>query len=361
MLVYKYKPKKLEDVISQKTTIKTILDWLDNWKPGKAMMLYGPPGVGKNLIVELIARERGLNLLEINASDKRDAASVKRLIPATKDGSLFGGRLILIDEADSLSMSDRGGSTEMIDIIKNSVYPVILIAQNPYDKKLKTIRKYCELVKFRKVPKNVLEKYLSDIARTEMKLDSSIIKEIAENSDGDVRSAINDLEMRALGYREREKSIFETLQAIFKGDLKSALNAIDLSEKDMDEVFWWVEQNIPNEFTDAEDIASAFELLSKADIFRGKIYKYQNFRFKKYMKDMIASLSTLESKKGFTMYRPPDRFIILGRTKIKREEAEGFYGELAGQLHCSKRKVREQLPYLKMIMKYQGELKTVSV
>ena len=350
MLVDKYKPKKLEDVISQKSTIKSILDWLENWKSGKALMLYGPTGVGKNLIVELIAKEKGLNLLEINASDKRDAASVKRLIPATKDSSLFGGRLILIDEADNLSVSDRGGSIEMIDIIKNSVYPVILIAQNPYNKKLKTLRKYCELLKFRKVPKNILEKYLSDIAKNEMKLSSDVIREIADNADGDVRSAINDLEMRALGYREREKNIFETLQAIFKGDLKGALNAINLSEKNLDEIFWWVEQNITNEYTNIEDVANAFDLLSRADIFRSKVYKYQNFRFKKYMRDMIASLSTLESKKGFTMYKPPDRFIILGRTKAKREENEKYYGELANVLHCSKRKVKEQLPYLNIIL-----------
>ena len=352
MLVDKYKPQNLEDVISQKSTIGSIAGWLENWKPGKALMLEGPTGVGKNLIVELIAKERGLKLLEINASDKRDAASIKKLIPATKDSSLFGGRLILIDEADNLSVKDRGGSAEMIDIIKKSVYPVILIAQNPYDKKLRTLRGYCEILKFRKVPKNIIEKYLLDIARKEeMEFEPDAIKEIAENSDGDVRSALNDLEMRSIGYRERDKNIFETLQAIFKGNIKEALNTISLSDKDLDEIFWWVEQNITNEYTSIDDIASAFEILSKADTFRGRIYKFQNYRFKKYMRDMIASLSTLESKKRFTMYKPPDRFIILGRTKKKREEADMLYSELASQLHCSKRKVKEQMPFLNIIMK----------
>jgi replication factor C large subunit len=352
MLVDRYKPQKIEDVVSQKTIINNIMEWLENWKPGKALMLEGPTGVGKNLIVELVAKEKKLNLLEINASDKRDAASVKRLIPATKDGSLFGGRLILIDEADKLSVSDRGGSTEMIDIIKKSVYPVILIAQNPYDKKLRTLRGYCDIVKFRKVPKNIIEKYLLDIARKEeIDFDPDVIRDIAENSDGDVRSAINDLETRSMCYREREKNIFETLQSIFKGNLKDALNIMSLSDKNLDEIFWWVEQNITNEYSSIDDIATAFEFLSKADIFRSRIYKFQNYRFKKYMRDMIAALSTLESKKRFTMYRPPDRFIILGRTKKKREEAEEFYGELADQLHCSKRKVKEQMPYLSIILK----------
>jgi replication factor C large subunit len=240
----------------------------------------------------------------------------------------------------------------MIDIIKKSVYPVILIAQNPYDKKLRTLRGYCDIVKFRKVPKNIIERYLLDIARKEeMDFEPDIIRYIAENSDGDVRSAINDLETRSTGYRERDKNIFETLQAIFKRNIKDALNTMSLSDKNLDEIFWWVEQNITNEYSSIDDIATAFEFLSKADMFRGRIYKYQNYRFKKYMRDMIAAISTLESKKRFTMYRPPDRFIILGRTKKKREEAEEFYDELASQLHCSKRKIKDQMPYLKIILK----------
>lgn len=352
MLVDKYKPKNLVEVISQKNIINSILEWLRKWKAGKALMLYGPSGLGKNLIVELVAKERGLSLLEINASDKRNADSVKRLIPATKDGSLLRGRLILIDEADKLSVSDRGGSAEMIDIIKKSVYPVILIAQNPYDKKLRTLRSYCDLLKFRKIPKNIIERHITDIARKEgIVIEPETLRQIAENSDGDIRSAINDLEMRAMGQREREKSIFETMQAIFKGNLKEALEAISLSEKNLDDIFWWVEQNIGIEYDNIEDIATAFEFLSKADMFRGKIYRNQNYRFKKYMRDMLASISTLESKKGFTMYKPPDTLIILGRTKKKREEAEMLYGELASKLHCSKRKVKEQLPYLKLFLR----------
>ena len=352
MLVDKYKPQNLGEVVSQKTIINGILDWLRKWKPGKALMLYGPSGLGKNLIVELIAKEKGLKLVEINASDKRNAASIKKLIPATKEGSLLGGRLILIDEVDKLSISDRGGSAEIIDIIKNSAYPVILIAQNPYDKKLRTLRTYCLLLKFRKIPKNIIERYLINIANNEaIKMKPEIFRQIAENSDGDLRSAINDLEMRAMGQREREKTIFETMQAIFKGNLKEALETISLSEKNLDEIFWWAEQNVGIEYNNAEDIATALEILSKADMFRSRTYQKQNYRFKKYMRDMIASLSTLESKKGFTMYKPPDMLIILGRTKKQREKAEELYGELASQLHCSKRKIKEQMPYLNIILK----------
>jgi replication factor C large subunit len=352
MLIDKYKPKKLDEIIGQTLVIKKVLNWLDNWKPGKALMLYGPTGIGKGIIIELVARKKNLNLVEVNASDSRDASSIKKLIPATKNGSLFKERIILIDEVDNLSRDDRGGSSEIIDLIKNSSYPIILIAQNAYDKKLKTLRNYCVLLKLRKVPKNLIERKLMEISKREkLKLNYKIIKEIADNSDGDVRSAINDLEIESFGYREREKTVFETMQAIFKGDFESALRAIELCDKNLDEIFWWVEQNITNEYRDLEDIALAFEFLSKADLFKSKIYKNQNYRFKKYMRDMIASISTIESKKRFTRYKPPDMLIILGRTKAKRKEADEFHGELGKHLHCSKRKIKEQMPYLNIIMK----------
>ncbi|MBN2203058.1 MAG: replication factor C large subunit [Candidatus Aenigmarchaeota archaeon] len=353
MLVDKYKPKSLEEVVSQKSMISDIISWLEKWKPGKALMLHGTSGLGKNLLVELIAKERNLRILEVNASDKRNAESMKKLIPATKEGSLMGGRLILVDEAENLSgMSDRGGSGEIIEIIKKSAHPVILISQNPYDKKLQSIRRYCDMLKFRKIPKNMIAKFLANVAEKEgFKIDQQILSDISENSNGDMRSALNDLEMRAMGYREIQLSIFETMQAIFKKDIKTALDAINLSEKNADEILWWTEQNITTEFSKTQDIAKAFDLLSKADMFREKIYKNQNWRFKKYMKDMIASMSSLGSKKGFTMYRPPDMFMILGRTKKKRAEDDEFYGELSERLHCSKRKVREQMPFMKLFLK----------
>ncbi|MFH1473595.1 MAG: replication factor C large subunit [Candidatus Aenigmatarchaeota archaeon] len=352
MLIDKYKPRTLDSIIAQPLVIKKVLNWLENWKRGKALMLYGPTGIGKGIIIELIAKEKNLNLIEINASDSRDASSIKKLIPATKNGSLLRGRLILIDEADNMSREDRGGSSEIIDIIKTSSYPIILIAQDAYDKKLRTVRNYCELVKLRKVPKNLIERRLTEIAKKEkLKIGFAEIKKIAEESDGDIRSAINDLETESLGIREREKNIFDTMQAVFKGDIKSALKAIDSCDKNLDEVFWWAEQNITNEYSNIEDIALAFEFLSKADLFRSMIYKNQNYRFKKYMRDMIASMSTLKSKKGFTMYRPPDMLIILGRTKTKRKEAEEYHEELGKHLHCSKRKVKEQMPYLNIILK----------
>jgi hypothetical protein len=102
-------------------------------------------------------------------------------------------------------------------------------------------------------------------------------------------------------------------------------------------------------------IAAAFNALSKADIFRSKVMKNQNYRFNKYMKEMMASISLIENpQRKFVMYRPPQRFITLGATKVSRKVAEEFYKSLG--LCCSLRKIREQAPFLKLILgrKFMG-------
>lgn len=355
MLVERYKPKRLAEVAGQRIIVQKVIDHIKNWKRGKALLLYGPTGIGKTLIVEIIAKENRFNLTEINTTDKDIVSYIKEvLLPASKESSLFNRRLILIDEVDSFS--DRGAIAEIIKIIKESTSPVILTASNAYAEKLKTLRYYCTLVRVNRIPVNLIERELKRIAlREKINIREEMIRRIAADSDGDMRAAINDLETSSkdseLGFRDRERDIFRTLKVIFQSNnLKEALQAINESDKDIDEIFWWIEQNIPLEFKSNEEIAHALDLLSKVDLFRSKITINQNYRFKKYMKDMIAGITLVGKNKKFIMYKPPDRFILLGRAKAFGNKDE-LHENLGNFLHCSKRKVKEQMPYLNMILK----------
>jgi replication factor C large subunit len=354
MLLEKYEPKSLSEVLGQNDLISKTSAWLDSWKPGdKSLLIYGQSGTGKSMIVRLLAKDRKMNLFEMNASDERSASFIKeRLVPASKEGSLFRRRLILIDDVDTLGASDRGGVAEIIKVIKESSNPIILIASDAYDQKLKTLRTYCELLRIRKVNVNTIDKRLREIALKEkLKIDENAIRRIALNSSGDIRSALNDLgALNETTYRDREINIFEVLNIIFRDkDLRKSLQALDSSDKDIEEIFWWIEQNITLEYQSNELIAQALQILSKADIFRSRIFKNQNYRFKKYMRDMVGSISLLDNnQRRFIMYRPPQRFIALGMTKVSRKDEEEFYKGLG--LNNSMKKTKDQAPYLKMIL-----------
>ena len=356
MLIEKYKPKRLADIVGQKVIILKITEYLKKWKPGKALLLYGPTGIGKTIISEIVSKENKFNLIEINTSDKDVVSYIKEvLLPSSKEGSLFSKKLILVDDIDSFS--DRGLIAEIIKMIKESSSPIIMTASDAYDIKLRTLRNYCIIVRVNRIHVNLIERELKKIAmRERIKINEETIRKIAFNSDGDIRAAINELEMFSkdteIGMRDKKKDIFRVLKTVFQSNnMGEALRALNESDKELEDIFWWIEQNIPNELKNSKEVAEAFELLSKADMFRSKIADNQNYRFKKYMKDMMAGMTFVGTNKKFIMYRPPDRLLMLGRTKAMRIKNEEMYENLGSFLHCSKRKVREQMPYLNVILK----------
>ncbi|MBR9682798.1 MAG: replication factor C large subunit [Candidatus Aenigmarchaeota archaeon] len=367
--VNKYKPKTASEVVGHNSVIEKLKQWLPTWKKGdKCLLIHGPPGYGKSAMVAALAKDFELDLFEMNGSDERTAGAIKRVLtPAIKQGSLFGRkRLIVVDEVDGLSGFDRGAVSELSKIMDQSKFPIIFLANDAYDTRIKPLRLKCELIQLRKVPYTSITKRLLEICEKEnIEADPLIVKQIALSAAGDIRSAINDIETiscghskivdsTVLGFRERGKNIFDVMKIVFRAStMKTAIESMYQCDKDSNEIFWWVEQNICNEFKDSREISDAYNILSKADVFRGRIMKNQNYRFAKYMVDMLASISSVRRNKpsGFVMYRPSDRIIIMGRTKAMRREREEKYSELGSYMHCSKKKVASQIHLLDVILK----------
>ena len=364
----KYAPQKVVEVVGQNKAVEKFLTWFRAWKPGKkAALFHGSAGVGKTCLVEALGKEKNLEIIEMNASDYRTASQMKEVMgQSMKQMSLFKkGKIFLIDEIDGIAgREDRGGTRELIKIIKESQYPIVLTANNPYDQKLRSLRSYCLLIPFTKVYYWALVNRLNLICQQEgLKCEKDVLRQIAKRSSGDLRSAINDLESLAreskqikltdlekLGEREREISIFDALKIIFK--TKTALAAklsIQSVDKDADEIFWWIEQNILNEYENSEEIAKAYEMLSRADIFRNRINIRQNWKYKKYMIDLMTggvAISKEEMYRKFSRYQYPDKIKFLGRTKMSRREEKEKLAELSKKLHCSTKKIREEfLPF----------------
>jgi replication factor C large subunit len=365
----KYAPEKISEVVGQKKAVDKFLIWFRTWKPGKkAALLFGGPGVGKTSLVNALGEEKNLEVIELNASDYRTASQIREVIgQSMKQMSLFKkSKIFLIDEIDGLAgRVDRGGTKEIIKIIKESRYPIVLTANNPYDSKLRSLRSYCLLISFGKVYYWDIIKRLEFICEQEgLSCDKEVLKLLAKRSEGDIRSAINDLEslsgkkeikikdLEDLGFRRKENTIFDVLKMIFK--TKTALAAklsIQNVDKSPDEIFLWIEQNIVNEYEKPEEIAKAYEMISRADLFRQRIHSRQHWKLQKYMIDLMTAgvaLSKKEMYRKFSRYQYPDKIKFLGRTKAKRREDQEMLDELSKKLHCSTKKVREEfMPFLK--------------
>jgi replication factor C large subunit len=374
----KHKPKSLNEIIGNKDAIQKVTDWIKSWGKGipkkRAIFLYGPPGIGKTVTVEALAHDLNMEFVENNASDYRTEDAVNRFAGlASQYGSLFGGkRIILLDELDGLTgTADRGGVKAITDIVKTAQCPIMLIANSAYDPRFSNLRLYCLLIEFKKPAAGEVVKRLEWICDQEgIQADESALKFVAQRSEGDVRSAVNDLQALAqgkkklsyedvswLGYRDRQDTIFNVLRMILYGKTcVGAKQAVDMADVDIDMLFEWIYENVPAHLTDPRDLAQAMDALSIADVYRGRIRATQDWGFTRYVIDyMTAGVAMARQNTkvhGWIPFKFPERIQMLSRSRAERAMQLSIGQKIKRKNHISAARASKQvLPYLRIIFK----------
>lgn len=379
----KYKPKTLKEVVGNSEAVQKFVEWVKSWNKGipkkRATFLYGPPGIGKTVTVEALANDFKMELVEKNASDYRTEEAVKRFAGlASQYSSLFGAkRIILFDELDGLTgTADKGGVKAITDIIKTAQCPIVLIANNAYDPRFINLRNYCLLIEFKKPSSTDVLKHLKAICLNEgIKAEENALKFIAQRSEGDIRSAVNDLQALAqgkkrliyddvswLGYRDRQETIFTVLRMILYGrTCEGAKRAVNMADVDIDMLFEWIYENVPSHLTDPHDLARAMDALSMADVYRGRIRRTQDWSFTRYVIDFMTAgvaMARVNTKTlGWTPFHFPGRIQMLSRSKEERAMQLEIGRRIKRRCHISAtRASKEVLPYLRIIFRNNMEM-----
>jgi len=379
----KHKPRTISEVVGNEEATQKLINWINSWNKGipkkRAAFLYGPPGIGKTVAVEALASDLKMELVEKNASDHRTAEAVQRFAGlASQYATLFGGkRMILFDELDGITgTEDRGGVRAVIEAIKTARCPVVIIANNAYDPRFSTLRKYCLLIEFKKPTILQVMKRLKEVCASEgIMADESALRLIAERSGRDVRSAINDLQALAQGRRiltyenmtwlaerDRKEAIFQVLRSIFYArDCEEAKRAIDAADVDPDMLFQWVYENAPYQLTDPRDLTKAMEALAKADVYRGRIRATQDWKLLRYMLDLMTAGVAMSRQRtkpsGWVPFRFPERVRWLAHTKQERQMQSLIGMKIRRRMHVSSvRAVKEILPYIRVIFEDNTEM-----
>ena len=379
----KHKPRSLKDVVGNREAIRRFVDWVKSWEGGipkkRAALLYGPPGVGKTVTVEALANDLDMEFVEKNASDYRTEDAIKRFAGlASQYGSLFGGkRIILLDELDGLTgTADRGGVRATIEVVKTAQCPVVLIANNAYNPRFRTLRNYCLLIEFKKPSAGDVMRHLKRVCLGEgIQAEEDALKFIAQRSGGDVRSAVNDLQALAQGkrlltyedvswlsYRDRQESIFTVLKMIlYSKTCEGARRAVNMADVDLDMLFQWVYENAPAHLTDPHDLANAMDALSMADLYRGRIRRTQDWSFMRYIIDFMTAgvaMARVNTKaSGWIPFKFPQRIRMLSRSKAERAIQLSIGYKIKRKCHVSAVSAsKEVLPYLRIIFKNNADM-----
>lgn len=365
----KYRPEKFSEIIGQFEAVEKVKSFITNFPKTnkKALIFHGPPGTGKTALAHVAAKETNSEIFELNASDFRNKNKLKEILrPALEQKSLTSEKkIILVDEVDGVSTySDWGGITELIRLIEQTKYPIILTANDIWKKQLSDLRKKAELIKVGEVDYKTIKDLLIHILKKENKfINSDLLTSISIKAKGDLRAAINDLQGLSeieepseahIDERNKETDIFNALRTIFKrkpdNEMLNVYNSVNMS---LDEIMLWVEENIPEEYH-GEELAKAVDALSKADVFKGRIYKQQYWRFLVYENLLLSygiSAAKKTAKAGFTKYKKPTRILKIWihnqRVKKKKSIAEKY----AKYVHIGQKRAMKEFPLIKQILK----------
>jgi len=400
--VEKYRPKNLNEVVGNDTAVRQLKEWANIWRGGgselktmkkKGALLLGPPGVGKTTAALALANEMGWDVLELNASDKRNAAIVKTIIGAGSTTNAFGSdgsfvssksgkrRLIVMDEADNLTgREDRGGIKAVIEILKKTKQPIVLIANDSYKlTKNKGIKDLCRIIKFGHLAEDDIVKALRKICHKENLLlpdGDAPLKVIARNSAGDMRSAVNDLQSISMG-----KESIETADAsgLSKRNLSPEIESVvrtilttndphlaRAAPRDLNVepgfLLYYLDHNLPKAYTDINDMAAGFDILSEADIYLARVYRRSVYTFWSYANDLMTAGLVLAGKKKRDHLNVEFPFIMkqMGMAKNANKVRNGVSAKLVRYAHlASGQTTMELLPYFMTLYRRDSDFRTI--
>jgi replication factor C subunit 1 len=275
----KYAPSSLNQICGNKATVEKLQRWLQrfpkNVKTGfklagadgsgvfRAVMLHGPPGIGKTTAAHLVAKLEGFDIVERNASDTRSKKLIEEgLRGVLSTNSLHGyfagdGRsvdsskkklVLIMDEVDGMSAGDRGGVGALAAVCKKTEVPMILICNDRRQPKMKPFDFVTFDLPFRRPTVDQVRSRIMTIAfREGLKMPAPVVNALIEGSHADIRQVVNmistaKLDQEAMDFdsgkrmsKNWEKHVilkpWDITQKILGGGMFAASSKATLNEK----------------------------------------------------------------------------------------------------------------------------------
>ncbi|KHJ43813.1 putative replication factor C small subunit [Trichuris suis] len=205
--VEKYRPTKLEELVSQKDIIHTLSSFMkEDILPH--LLFYGPPGTGKTTTILACARQLydvkqfSSMVLELNASDDRGIGVVREQIltfASTKNIFSKKFKLVILDEADSMTRDAQNALRRIIEKFTNNVRFCLIC--NYLSKIIPPVQSRCMRFRFGPLKSDeALSRLRYVVDEEKVKYDMTGLEDIVALSGGDMRRALNILQSTVMAF-----------------------------------------------------------------------------------------------------------------------------------------------------------------
>ena len=192
------------------------------------MIFYGPSGSGKTTVANIIAKETNRELRRLNATTA-SLSDVKDIIAELDSFLVPNGVLLYLDEIQYFNKKQQQSLLEFIE--NGKITLIASTTENPYFYVYNAILSRSTVFEFKELPPEEVEKaVLRAVAKMEerlgtpAKLEDGVSAHIAASSGGDVRKAINAVELLFTASKIRGGYIEITLEDAVLVSQKSAMH-----------------------------------------------------------------------------------------------------------------------------------------
>lgn len=201
-LADKIRPNKLEDIVGQQHILgeNKILNRIIKSKQIPNMIFYGPPGVGKTTVANIIASTTNKRFYKLNATNA-SVSDIKNIIDDLDSLLTINGVLLYLDEIQNFNKKQQQSLLEYTE--NGKITLIASTTENPYFYVYNALLSRSSVFEFKHLYKEdiilslhrAIEAVSGELKDTKIICDENVLEFLAENSGGDLRKSINNLQL----------------------------------------------------------------------------------------------------------------------------------------------------------------------
>lgn len=228
-LADRIRPEELEDICGQKHLLADGMPLRNIIDGGQIpnMIFYGPSGVGKTTLANIIAKRTDKAFRKLNGTTA-STSDIREIVKELDTMLAPNGVLLYLDE---IQYFNKRQQQSLLEYIENGKITLIAsTTENPYFYIYNAVLSRSTVFEFKPLTPDDVEpailrafNFLQDESGVEITLEDSVVRHIAHACSGDVRKAINSCELCFLSAKVRDSSVTISLDSAKSLTQKSSM------------------------------------------------------------------------------------------------------------------------------------------